>query len=134
MSWSTRQVKAQGFVGIRLVKARVFVGIQRVKARGFVGTRKMKVGFVGVNHGIGELKIAGIQELDSAVADDEWEMVAVAGLAKCALVPRIGFGFGRGTEHCMIQVILAIVGTEVGSAAVPRREVDSWAVGIVVGH
>ena len=121
-------------MGIRKVKARVFVGNQRVKARGFVGTRKMKAGFVGVSHGIGELKIAGIQELDSAVADDKWKMVAVAGLAKCALVPRIGVGFGRGTEDCMIQVILAIVGTEVGSAAVPRREVDSWAVGIVVGH
>jgi len=94
------------------------MGIQKVKTQGFVGTREMEADF-GV-HGIGVLQTAGIWELNS--------LVAVAGLANHALVPRIGVGVARGAEHCMMQMVvemLGTLGTEVGLA-------DGWTVGIVV--
>ena len=96
------------------------MGIQRVKARGSVGSRKMEVGFVG--HDIGEPGSAGIRELDFAVADNRWKAaavaVAVAGLAKYALVLRIGVGLGQGTarEHCVVQMAVAKLRNEVGFA------------------
>lgn len=88
-----------------------------MKARDMVGTRKMETGFVG--HGIGELKIAGSRKLNSAVAGDKWKIVPVAGLAKYALVPRIGVGLGQRTEHCVVQIAVAILGSDVGLAAAP---------------
>jgi len=76
------------------------VGIQKVKALRFVGTQKMEADFVG--HGIGVPK-TGVRTLNSPVADNNRK----TGLAKYALVPRLGVGFGHGTEHCML-------GSEVG--------------------
>ena len=89
-----------------------------MKAQGFVGTRKMKARFVV--HDIGQLETAEIRELHSAVADNKWKTVAVAGLAKYALVPQIGVGLGRqGTKHCMVQMIVAILGNEVDFVVIP---------------
>ena len=72
-----------------------------------------------MDHGIEQLETAGIRELHSVVADKKWKTVAVAGLAKYALVPRLGVGLGQGTKHCMMQMIVAIVGKEVDFVVIP---------------
>jgi len=86
-----------------------------VKVRDFVGTQNMEAGSAG--HGIGELKPAGIRELGSVVADDQWKSVAAVGLAKYCLVPRMGIGLGQGTWHRMVWRVVEMLGSEVGFAA-----------------
>ena len=90
-------------------------GIREVKVRYFVGTQKMEAGVAG--EGIGELKTAGIRGLDSVVADIQWKSVAAVGLARYCLVPRMGIGLGQGTWHRMVWIVVEMLGSEVGFAA-----------------
>ena len=90
-------------------------GIRKVKVRDFVGTQKMEAGVAG--NGIGELKTAGIRELYAVVDDNWWKSVAAVGLVKYCLVPRMGIGLGQGTWHRMVWMVVVMLGSEVGFAA-----------------